>query len=215
MNRNLRMVVWLRRLLEGSLTEGWDFRAQDGQILHLFTDGEIFGWRRPEPRRRARQFAEAPEANYSDLQSGDYVVHTDHGIGRFSGLVRRTVDGVEREYLCVEYADEAQLYVPVHQSDRLTRYVGPDNRAPTLSRLGSPEWRGVKTLCQGSRPRCGRGSARAVCQTQRGAGFCLPARLRLATGAGSQLPLHRDRRPDARAGGSEARYASRRDRWTV
>ena len=131
--------------LEGSLTEGWDFRAQDGQILHLFTDGEIFGWRRPEPRRRARQFAEAPEANYSDLQSGDYVVHTDHGIGRFSGLVRRTVDGVEREYLCVEYADEAQLYVPVHQSDRLTRYVGPDNRAPTLSRLGSPEWRGVKS----------------------------------------------------------------------
>jgi transcription-repair coupling factor (superfamily II helicase) len=131
--------------LEGSLTEGWDFRAQDGQILHLFTDGEIFGWRRPEPRRRARQFAEAPEANYSDLQSGDYVVHIDHGIGRFSGLVRRTVDGVEREYLCVEYADEAQLYVPVHQSDRLTRYVGPDNRAPSLSRLGSPEWRGVKT----------------------------------------------------------------------
>lgn len=131
--------------IEGSLTEGWDFRAQDGQTLHLFTDGEIFGWRRPEPRRRARQFVEAPEANYSDLQSGDYVVHTDHGIGRFSGLVHRTVDGVEREYLCVEYADEAQLYVPVHQSDRLTRYVGPDNRTPTLSRLGSPEWRGVKS----------------------------------------------------------------------
>ena len=131
--------------IEGSLTEGWDFRGQDSRTLHLFTDGEIFGWRRPEPRRRARQFAEAPEANYSDLQSGDYVVHIDHGIGRFSGLVRRTVDGVEREYLCVEYADEAQLYVPVYQSDRLTRYVGPDNRAPTLSRLGSPEWRGVKS----------------------------------------------------------------------
>ncbi len=131
--------------IEGSLSEGWDFKGQDDRILHLFTDGEIFGWRRPEPRRRARQFAEAPEANYSDLQSGDYVVHTDHGIGRFTGLVRRTVDGIEREYLCVEYADEAQLYVPVHQSDRLTRYVGPDNRVPTLSRLGSPEWRGVKS----------------------------------------------------------------------
>jgi len=131
--------------IEGSLSEGWDFRQQDGQLLRLLTDGEIFGWRRPEPRRRARQFAEAPEANYSDLQSGDYVVHTDHGIGRFSGLVRRTVDGVEREYLCVEYADEAMLYAPVYQSDRLTRYVGSDNRAPTLSRLGSPEWRGVKS----------------------------------------------------------------------
>ena len=96
-----------------------------------------------------------------------------------------------------------------YQADRLTRYVGPDNRTPTLSRLGSPEWRSVKSPCQGSRPRCSRGSARAVCQTQRGRGLCFPARLRLAAGAGSQLPVHRDRRPDARAGGSEARYAER------
>jgi transcription-repair coupling factor (superfamily II helicase) len=54
------------------------------------------------------------------------------------------VDGIEREYLCVEYADEAQLFVPVHQADRLTRYVGADNRTPVLSRLGSNEWRTVK-----------------------------------------------------------------------
>jgi len=71
-------------------------------------------------------------------------VHVDHGIGRFSGLVHRSVDGVDREYLSVEYADDAQLYVPVHQADRLTRYVGADNHLPTLSRLGSNEWRTVK-----------------------------------------------------------------------
>jgi transcription-repair coupling factor (superfamily II helicase) len=131
--------------IEGSLSEGWSFQTPTGEWLHLLTDGEIFGWRRPETRRRARPIAEAPEAGYSDLQAEDFVVHVDHGIGRYLGLVRRAIDGVEREYLCVEYADEAQLFVPIHQADRLTRYVGPDNRTPTLSRLGSPEWKSAKS----------------------------------------------------------------------
>jgi transcription-repair coupling factor (superfamily II helicase) len=131
--------------VDGSLNEGWSFSPLQGGLVHLFTDGELFGWRRPEPRRRPRPAAEAPEASYADLLVGDYVVHVDHGIGRFQGLVQRSVDEVQREYLCVEYADEAQLFVPVHQADRLTRYVGPDNRSPSLSRLGSPEWKNVKS----------------------------------------------------------------------
>ncbi len=131
--------------IEGSLAEGWSFTAPDGRVLHLLTDGEIFGWRRPEPRRRARPVAEAPEANYSDLSVGDFVVHVDHGIGRFVGLVQRAIEGVEREYLCIEYADDAQLFVPIHQADRLTRYIGPDGRPPTLSRLGSPDWKSTKS----------------------------------------------------------------------
>jgi transcription-repair coupling factor (superfamily II helicase) len=131
--------------VDDSLAEGWIWQAPGLTTWHLLTDGEIFGWRRPEPRRRARRVAEAPESPYSDLQSQDLVVHVEHGIGRFLGLLQRTVDGIEREYLCVEYADEAQLFVPVHQADRLTRYVGADNRQPALSRLGSPEWRSVKT----------------------------------------------------------------------
>lgn len=131
--------------IQGSLAEGWTLTPPDGKPVHLLTDGEIFGWRRPERRQRQRPVAEAPEAAYADLQAGDYVVHSDHGIGVFVGLVHRTIDGIEREYLCVEYADEAQLFVPVHQADRLTRYVGPDSRPPSLSRLGGTEWRNVKS----------------------------------------------------------------------
>jgi transcription-repair coupling factor (superfamily II helicase) len=130
--------------VHGSLAEGWILTPPGSKPLHLLTDGEIFGWRRPERRQRQRPVAEAPEAAYADLQAGDYVVHSDHGIGVFVGLVHRTIDGIEREYLCVEYADEAQLFVPVHQADRLTRYVGPDSRSPSLSRLGGTEWRSVK-----------------------------------------------------------------------
>jgi transcription-repair coupling factor (superfamily II helicase) len=131
--------------IDGSLTEGWTFSPVSGPSAQLLTDGEIFGWRRPEPRQRHRATATAPETAYADLQPGDWVVHVDHGIGSFLGLVNRTVDGIEREYLAVEYAEGDQLFVPVHQADRLTRYISHDNRIPSPSRLGSQEWRQTKS----------------------------------------------------------------------
>ncbi len=130
---------------DASLSEGFIFAPPAGKPVHLLTDGEIFGWRRPELRQRPRPVAEAPEAAYADFEPGDWVVHVDHGIGRFNGLVQRPVDGIEREYLSVEYAEGDQLFVPVYQADRLTRYIGSDARPPTLSRLGSPEWRTTKS----------------------------------------------------------------------
>jgi len=129
--------------VEGSLSEGFTFAA-DGLRLHLLTDGELFGWRRPETRLRAHAVIEAPEAPYADLQPGQWVVHVDHGVGKFIGIVRRTVDHIERDYLAVEYADGDQLFVPVYQADRITRYVGPDNREPSPTRLGSADWKTSK-----------------------------------------------------------------------
>jgi transcription-repair coupling factor (superfamily II helicase) len=131
--------------VEGSLAEGWILNPPDCPPLQLLTDGEIFGWRRPEPRQRRRALAEAPEAAYTDLNIGDWVVHIDHGVGRFLGLVSRPVEGIERDYIAVEYAAGDQLFVPVHQADRITRYIGSDNRIPSPSRLGSVEWRNVKS----------------------------------------------------------------------
>jgi transcription-repair coupling factor (superfamily II helicase) len=131
--------------IDASLSEGLTFAPLVGIPIHLLTDGEIFGWRRPELRQRPRPVAEAPESAYADLEPGDWVVHVDHGIGRFNGLVQRSVDGIEREYLSVEYAEGDQLFVPVYQADRLTRYIGPDAHPPTPSRLGSPEWRNTKS----------------------------------------------------------------------
>jgi transcription-repair coupling factor (superfamily II helicase) len=133
------------QFIEGSLSEGFTFTPPSGSPIYLFTDGELFGWRRPEARLHARLAAEAPEAAYADLQTGDWVVHVDHGVGKFLGLFRRMMEGIERDYLAVEYADGDQLYVPVYQADRLTRYVGPENREPTATRLGSTEWKTDKT----------------------------------------------------------------------
>lgn len=130
---------------DASLSEGFSFAPLIGQPLHLLTDGEIFGWRRPELRQRPRPVAEAPEAAYADLEPDDWVVHVDYGIGRFNGLVQRSVDGIDREYLSVEYAEGDQLFVPVYQADRLTRYIGSDARPPSPTRLGSAEWRTTKS----------------------------------------------------------------------
>ena len=130
--------------LQGTLGEGWSLKAADQSQLHLLSDGEIFGWDRPQIRRRPRLAREAPESPYLDLQKGDLVVHIDHGIGIFKGLVERQVEGVEREFLQVNYAQDDQLYIPVHQADRLTTYVGSRGERPSLSRLGGVEWQSVK-----------------------------------------------------------------------
>ncbi len=123
------------QFIEASLSEG--FIVGD---IHLITDSEIFGWDRPQPHAKQREVAETPESVYADLQAGDYVVHIDHGVGRFVGLVQRELDSHNREFLAVEYDGGGQLYVPVHQADQLTRYVGAEGVEPALDRLGGQEW---------------------------------------------------------------------------
>ena len=127
------------QFIESSLSEGFSVSK-----LHLITDSEVFGWERPQPRMRQRPVAETPESIYADLQVGDYVVHIDHGVGRFGGLVQRELDNHLREFLAVEYEGGGQLYVPVHQADRLTRYVGAEGAVPALDRLGGQEWQEKK-----------------------------------------------------------------------
>ena len=74
------------------------------------------------------------------FKPGDYVVHTYHGIALFANLVKRELDGSERMYLLLEYAEGDKLYVPVEQLDRVTRYVGPEGSAPRLTRLHTADW---------------------------------------------------------------------------
>jgi transcription-repair coupling factor (superfamily II helicase) len=135
-------------IVHGALTEGWSLRLAGGGGLHLLTDSEIFGWGRPRPRRHAPRAAPTPESAYADLKADDLVVHVDYGIGRFTGLVERTLEGLRREFLLVQYAEGDQLYVPIHQADRLTRYVGADASIPSLSRLGTQEWDRLKGKAQ-------------------------------------------------------------------
>ena len=132
-------------LVQGTLAEGWVLQAgKGGSSLQLLTDAEVFGWARPAPRRARRARPVAPEAFFADVQPGSYVVHIEHGIGLFVGLVKMALTGGEREYLLVKYAADDELYVPVYQADRLSRYVGVSDHPPRINRLGTAEWSRVK-----------------------------------------------------------------------
>jgi transcription-repair coupling factor (superfamily II helicase) len=140
-------------LMHGLLREGW---VSDALGIALVTDSEIFGWtkqRRSAPARRAtsERAAAARESFVADLQRGDLVVHVDHGIARYGGLVRTPVGAVpgqetslelpgHAEFLLLHYAEGDNLYVPVSQADRVGRYIGAGDADPSLTRLGSGEW---------------------------------------------------------------------------
>ncbi|HEV7126545.1 MAG TPA: transcription-repair coupling factor, partial [Ktedonobacterales bacterium] len=122
-------------LVHGRFPEGWHSRAL---ALSVYTDAEVFGWsRRHGDQRRP---SGTPASFLAELRPGDHIVHQDHGIGRFVGLVRLTNSGVEREYLHIAYAGTDKLYIPTDQLDRITRYIGMGDATPALSRLGSAEW---------------------------------------------------------------------------
>jgi transcription-repair coupling factor (superfamily II helicase) len=128
-------------LVQGSLGAGWRL-AEDGLDLTLVTDAEVFGF--SKQRRRAPRRGINREAFLAEISPGDYVVHIDHGIARFAGLVRMAVDEHEREYLELRYAEGDKLFVPTDQVDRVSRYVGPSDHEPRLTRLGSGDWQRQK-----------------------------------------------------------------------
>ena len=83
-------------------------------------------------------------ASMADLAVGDHVVHADHGIARFAGFETKTVAGVTRDYLELEYRGEDRVFAPTEQLAKITRYVGVGGEAPQLSALGSKRWDSIK-----------------------------------------------------------------------
>ncbi len=130
-------------VVNGALNEGFNLLAEHAEepALHLITDAELFGWSRTASRRPLRPRKRAAAADFfGEIKESDFVVHTEHGIANYRGLVQREIAGVTREYLELEYAQGDRLYVPVHQADRVARYIGPGDRDPTVHRLGTADW---------------------------------------------------------------------------
>ncbi len=82
--------------------------------------------------------------SFTDLRPGDYVVHEDHGVGHFVGFDTKTVAGVTRDYLCLDFKGSDKLFVPHEQIAKVSRYIGSDARAPVLSKLGGKAWHTLK-----------------------------------------------------------------------
>ena len=148
--------------VEGTLARGFCFPAAN---LVVLSAAELFGRFAAHPRRRLhRAERHRAQIDFSELNEGDLVVHLEHGIGRFLGLVKLPVaEGrapaspaslelrppekarlVEAEVLVLEFADEAKLYVPLEQAYLVSRYVGAGKKSPPLSSLGDGKWARAK-----------------------------------------------------------------------
>lgn len=109
----------------------------------VYTEADLFG-RTAAPRRKPRFKSGVPIRELSNLKPGDFVVHIDHGIGRFQKLERITVDGQERECLTLIYQDSDKLFVPVEKMERVQKYSGKEGGEPRITKLGSGRWDKLK-----------------------------------------------------------------------
>ncbi|MFT5579377.1 MAG: transcription-repair coupling factor (superfamily II helicase) [Paraglaciecola psychrophila] len=113
-----------------------------GDKLHVIAEPQLFGQRvmQSRRRRRAKDNSDAVVKNLTELQIGSPVVHLDHGVGRYRGLQEISTDAQDTEFLCLEYADGAKLYVPVASLHLISRYSGSSEDNAPLHRLGTEQW---------------------------------------------------------------------------
>lgn len=124
-----------------SLSAGFTLPAEK---LAVITEEEIFGPREKRRKRRKGWPAGAAVEALGQLSPGDYLVHTEHGIGIFRGLVELELRGFSEEYLRLEYAEEARLFLPVHRLNLVQRYAGSDGHVPRIDKLGGLTWEKAK-----------------------------------------------------------------------
>ncbi|MCG8588766.1 MAG: transcription-repair coupling factor [Proteobacteria bacterium] len=124
----------------GALAEGFSFPQEK---LAVVTEEEIFGAR--EKRRQRSDWREGMALEgLAQLAAGDPLVHADHGIGTYRGLVEIEAGGVSGEYLCLEYLGADRLFLPVHRLHRVQRYAAAEGTTPRIDRLGGQTWERAK-----------------------------------------------------------------------
>lgn len=116
------------------------------ESISLIAESALFGQRVMQRRRRDKQGHSNDNVikNLTELREGSPVVHLDHGVGRYLGLVTMEFDGQAAEFLALQYADDAKLYVPVSSLHLIARYSGSDDALAPLHRLGSEQWQKAK-----------------------------------------------------------------------
>ncbi|MFW6269659.1 MAG: transcription-repair coupling factor [Bacillota bacterium] len=133
--------------VEGSFSEG--FIIEDTRLV-VYTEKEVIG----KPQRKKRKISDLDEgtsiSSLNELNPGDFVVHENHGIGKYLGIETLKVQEQHQDYLVLRYADGDKLYVPTEQVDLVQKYVGADGKPPKLYNLGGSEWQKVKQRVKNS-----------------------------------------------------------------
>ncbi|WP_125587959.1 transcription-repair coupling factor [Companilactobacillus jidongensis] len=134
------------QIMNASLGLGFEMPEEKVAII---TEKELFN---KQPKRRRHQTLANAERlkSYNELKPGDYVVHVNHGIGKFIGMQTMEVDGKHQDYITIEYRDDGRLFIPVSQLDMVQKYVSAEGKSPRVNKLGGNEWQKTKRKVQSS-----------------------------------------------------------------
>ncbi|KGP71842.1 transcription-repair coupling factor [Pontibacillus yanchengensis] len=116
----------------------------------VLTENELFKKRTTRPKRKQKISNAERIKSYQELKVGDYIVHANHGIGKYIGIETLELNGIHKDYLLVKYSGDDKLYVPIDQIDLVQKYVGSEGKEPKLYKLGGSEWKKVKNKVQSS-----------------------------------------------------------------
>lgn len=133
--------VGVTQVVQGFLNEGFEIPKDK---LVVLTENELFSnVKKKQPRRLTMNNAERLKS-YTELKKGDYVVHVNHGIGRYMGMQTLEVGGHHHDYMTILYQDDAKLFIPVSQLDKIQKYVSSESKTPRVNKLGGSEWAKTK-----------------------------------------------------------------------
>ncbi|MDQ0187975.1 transcription-repair coupling factor [Cytobacillus sp. FSL W7-1323] len=135
------------QILEGAIQTGFEL---NNQRIAVITEEELFNHKTRKKQRRQKLSNAERIKSYSELKIGDYVVHVNHGIGKYLGIETLEINGVHKDYLNIRYQGSDQLYVPVEQIDLVQKYVGSESKEPKIYKLGGNDWKKVKKKVQSS-----------------------------------------------------------------
>jgi transcription-repair coupling factor (superfamily II helicase) len=127
-------------ICRGSLSAGF---LWPGDGLAVVTEAEIFGPRVKRPRR-SKKSVHTELLAFSDLKQGDLVVHDEHGIGQYDGLVKLDLEGTVNDFLLVVYRGDDRLYLPVDRMGLIQKYMGVEGMMPALDKMGGRSWERAK-----------------------------------------------------------------------
>ncbi|MBO0482276.1 transcription-repair coupling factor [Candidatus Enterococcus courvalinii] len=135
------LIVGQVQLVEGALQNGFELPQEK---IVVITEKEIF--QKTTKKRARRQTVTNAERlkSYNELKAGDYVVHANHGIGKYIGMETLEVDGVHQDYMTILYQNDDKLFIPVTQLNLIQKYVASESKAPRINKLGGSEWTKTK-----------------------------------------------------------------------
>src|SRR5690606_24973324 len=134
-------------IVHGELTTGFELPMAKMAVI---TEEEVFNKKTRKTKRRQKLSNAERIKSYSELKVGDYVVHVNHGIGKYLGIETLLINGVHKDYLHLKYQANDKLYVPIEQIDLVQKYVASEGKEPKIYKLGGSDWKRVKKKVESS-----------------------------------------------------------------